>query len=362
MPWHIGSKGSNGCSGFPVILNATGKVVGCHPTKAKAQAHLAALNINAKGRSMAAREYRQITVGPDEYRVASSGEVIADVVRYMTVDDYGTRFTPDVFTESLATRMPRMVWGHNWLDPIGLWNEYDSNSKRLRLKGQLDLAMIGESDMPAVPSAHRAYAQLRSGTIDQWSVGFLRQEDRAAGEKMPGITDITKGILDEASAVLVGAVPGTKTVSIRSSSRSLRRMSGVRGRLLVPAPDVQELIVRLETGEIDLADALSQLKMIAIDEDDLTDDEKEHKDDDPPTPTDETPPPEPREFTSEQVDLWKSTGADGEPPEDWDGLTAPSVTPVFSEEDLDVLGSLHLTLDEAPAPTVEYVKVEAPTT
>ena len=42
MPYNIGSKGSNGCSGFPVMTD-TGKVVGCHPTKAEATNHLQAL-------------------------------------------------------------------------------------------------------------------------------------------------------------------------------------------------------------------------------------------------------------------------------------------------------------------------------
>lgn len=45
MPYHIGSKGSNGCSGFPV-LSDTGKKVGCHPTKAEATNHLQALYAN----------------------------------------------------------------------------------------------------------------------------------------------------------------------------------------------------------------------------------------------------------------------------------------------------------------------------
>jgi HK97 family phage prohead protease len=48
LPWHL-SDSAPGCSGWAVILDATGKVVGCHPTKAKAQAQLAALNIHAKG-------------------------------------------------------------------------------------------------------------------------------------------------------------------------------------------------------------------------------------------------------------------------------------------------------------------------
>lgn len=45
MPYHIGNKGSNGCSGFPV-LDDKGKSVGCHPTKAKALNHLQALYAN----------------------------------------------------------------------------------------------------------------------------------------------------------------------------------------------------------------------------------------------------------------------------------------------------------------------------
>jgi hypothetical protein len=53
MPWHLDSD-HPACSGWAVVLDATGKVVpgGCHPTKAKALAHLAALNVNVKGASM----------------------------------------------------------------------------------------------------------------------------------------------------------------------------------------------------------------------------------------------------------------------------------------------------------------------
>jgi hypothetical protein len=53
MPWHLDSD-HPACSGWAVVLDATGKVVpgGCHPTKAKALAHLAALNVNVKGADM----------------------------------------------------------------------------------------------------------------------------------------------------------------------------------------------------------------------------------------------------------------------------------------------------------------------
>lgn len=45
MPYHIGSKGSNGCSGYPVVSDA-GHVAGCHATESEATAQLSALYAN----------------------------------------------------------------------------------------------------------------------------------------------------------------------------------------------------------------------------------------------------------------------------------------------------------------------------
>jgi hypothetical protein len=45
MPYRIGSKGTNGCKGYPVVKE-DGEVVGCHPTREKADAHLQALYAN----------------------------------------------------------------------------------------------------------------------------------------------------------------------------------------------------------------------------------------------------------------------------------------------------------------------------
>lgn len=46
MPYHIGEKGSHDCNGYPVVVDATGKVVGCHNSLEKAKKQLAALHIN----------------------------------------------------------------------------------------------------------------------------------------------------------------------------------------------------------------------------------------------------------------------------------------------------------------------------
>lgn len=52
MPYHVGEKGSNGCSGYPVVEEG-GKVVGCHPTEAEATNHLQALYVNVPDASKA---------------------------------------------------------------------------------------------------------------------------------------------------------------------------------------------------------------------------------------------------------------------------------------------------------------------
>ena len=44
MPYHIGEKGSYGCSGFPALKEGTNEVMGCHATKAEAAAQIYAIN------------------------------------------------------------------------------------------------------------------------------------------------------------------------------------------------------------------------------------------------------------------------------------------------------------------------------
>ncbi len=43
MPYRIGAKGSNGCSGYPALKD-TGEVMGCHKTRSEAAAQIYAIN------------------------------------------------------------------------------------------------------------------------------------------------------------------------------------------------------------------------------------------------------------------------------------------------------------------------------
>jgi hypothetical protein len=46
MPYSIGPKGSYGCSGYPVVKDGTGEVMGCHDSAEMAQSQISAINMS----------------------------------------------------------------------------------------------------------------------------------------------------------------------------------------------------------------------------------------------------------------------------------------------------------------------------
>lgn len=192
----------------------------------------------------------QRIIRPGDVRVAASGRTVeAVVLTYGVIDDYNTMFAPGVFAESLQARMPRMVWSHSWDDPIGRWVDYRDTDTELTLIGELD-------DFEAVPRARQAAAQLASGTIDQFSVGFMREAEENVEpdevEGVRGIVRILKGQLDEASLVLRGAVPGTRLLSVRSPQ--------------VAWDAAAEYAARIQAGEMTAEQAKAALDLLAVED------------------------------------------------------------------------------------------------
>lgn len=177
-------------------------------------------------------EVRQIDDGGRTFR--------ARAVTYGIIDDYGTRFMPGCFADSLAERLPVIAWAHSWDDPIGRCVDYIDSADGLDIVGHLD-------DPDAVPRARQAIAQLRSGTITDVSVGFMRTADRTGSD---GVTEITGATLDEVSLVLRGAVPGARVLSVRDGAQ-------------IPASLAADLLARLGAGSIDLHEALTEAKAAA---------------------------------------------------------------------------------------------------
>lgn len=178
-------------------------------------------------------------------------EVLA--VAYGVVDDYGSLWMPGVFAKDLEQRMPTMAWAHDWHEPIGRGVSYREAPEGLYVTFRLDI----DSN---VPRADQAYAQFRSGTIDDVSVGFLSRvrRDPTDDERIafPGVTQVeVEANLDETSPVLRGAVPGAKLVSVRSA-----RAAGLS------FDDAVEIAKRKAAGELSDAEADALIDLLSSDD------------------------------------------------------------------------------------------------
>jgi Caudovirus prohead serine protease len=161
-----------------------------------------------------------------EFRIRSGVEVrevggskgkqfLVRALPYDVVDDYRTRFRMGVFDAGLAADPPTVLYGHVWTDMAQVLGRVaDHTSTRQALDEVIEL-----DDFDAVPAARQASAQLSSGTLRKFSVGFVRTADEPAPDKelrAQGVVDITEGEQEELSIVIRGAVPGAELLAARA--------------------------------------------------------------------------------------------------------------------------------------------------
>ncbi len=191
------------------------------------------------------REVRSVKI--TEFRDAQDGRppgFTARAVNYGVRDSYGTSWVQGVFEDSLRENLPPVVWCHDWSDPVGRVVGYTDNPDGLDIDVDLD-------DFEAVPRARQAYAQLKSGTMRQFSFAFLRASEQPDPD-LPDTTQITSAQVDEFSIVLVGSVPGTHTTGVRAVGNT------------VPVRLATDLINRLSAGTIDLRTATAELRGLPV--------------------------------------------------------------------------------------------------
>lgn len=167
-------------------------------------------------------------------------EILA--VAYNVTDDYGTQFRRGTFTASLERHLPVIAWAHSWDEPIGRATGFRETDDGLVLTARLDVG-------GAVPRADQAYEQMRSGTLTDVSVGFIRRASEQEGD----VVIITEADLDEVSVVLRGAVPGAKVLAVRSA----------RSGEVVDLAAVEEIARRKVAGEIDEATADEMARLLS---------------------------------------------------------------------------------------------------
>ena len=231
-------------------------------------------------------------------------------VTYGNTDDFKTKFREGAFAKSLERRMPRFMFGHaGWENPIALLGrtlEHRDSKDGLDLLVELD-------DFDFVPTARQVAHQLQSGTLDQFSIGFKRT--RETRDARDGGTWVEEGRLGEVSAVVEGAVRGTKLLQFRSA------LGSAGEGLMLDVNDVVRILTRMSLGDTDLADALQEVKALTA----LARDEQEEDEtppEEPPPPLEETPPPDETEPPTEPLETPDEVDPDADLLAELDGALA----------------------------------------
>jgi uncharacterized protein len=122
------------------------------------------------------------------------------------------RVVPGAFRECLARKPPRAVkllWQHDPLHPLGFWEEISEDSRGLKVRGQLNLA---------VAKAREVHALMRSGAVDGLSIGF--RTERSRKDAATGVRNLEKLDLWEVSIVTFPMLPGARVSAVKRAART----------------------------------------------------------------------------------------------------------------------------------------------
>ena len=127
-------------------------------------------------------------------------------------DLVGDVVLPGAFQESLLEKMPKLLWMHNWDEPIGIFIEAKEDDKGLFVKARMPL----DDDFVR----GRVAPQLKAGSIDSMSIGFYRKVTRYDEEN--NIRYLEKVDLIEGSLVTFPANPKAKIEAIKAMKKSFQ--------------------------------------------------------------------------------------------------------------------------------------------
>ena len=149
------------------------------------------------------------------------GVVTIRAISYHRTDEFGSVWLPGCLSASFAKRLPVLAAFHDWSNPIGRATSWKDALIGPEVTGRLDVH-------PDVPMARQVAAQLASGTLTDFSIGFENAKRRSPTKdeekRWPGVTEvISSADCVEISVVLAGAVPGAELISMRSSRQQLQR-------------------------------------------------------------------------------------------------------------------------------------------
>lgn len=205
-----------------------------------------------------------------QYKAAPQGTVNLDeaqgivecfVAGIGNKDSVGDVCAPGAFGKSLTRRKPRVVWGHNWNDPIGkVLDMYEVPPSDPRLPDKMKSAGIGglyarvQFNLKS-EKGREAFASVAFfGEEQEWSIGYKTINAKFDPQMQANI--LYEVELYEVSPVLHGANQLTGTISVKSEEQPY--MVSVNDSPVLEGFDVTELSSVL--------DALKTLASISTDE------------------------------------------------------------------------------------------------
>ena len=177
-----------------------------------------------------------------QYKSGNAGQINVDqaegivecfVAGIGNKDSVGDVVISGAFSKSLLRRKPRVVWGHNWNEPIGKVLEmYEVPASDPRLPGKMKAAGIGglyarvqfnlQSEKGKEAFANVAFF----GVEQEWSIGY-KTLDAVYDQNLKA--NILKEVeLYEVSPVLHGANQLTGTISVKSEEKNHIPMMDLR--------------------------------------------------------------------------------------------------------------------------------------
>jgi hypothetical protein len=160
--------------------------------------------------------------------VSEEGEIEGYGSIFGNVDSYGEIVMPGAFSESLAEarrkgRSIKMLWQHDPMQPIGVWDDLAEDGKGLWVKGRL-LKDVS-------PKAAETYGLIKEGALDGLSIGY-RTIDAEQDDKRPGVYLLKKLDLREVSPVTFAAnerarIESVKHILDRDELPTIREFEGL---------------------------------------------------------------------------------------------------------------------------------------